>query len=275
METSLKKNEIIYCCNCGKKGHNYKTCLSPIISYGVILYDNIREGGPTRYLMIQRKDTIGFIEFMRGKYDMYNYNYMSQIFRIMTRTERNNIVYKDFDELWDMLWFKSKGKSNKNNINEYNISKDKFDRLKKGITINNTIITLKYINNNTPFVYNTPEWGFPKGRRNLYETDIRCAMREFEEETNIKSENYKIIDYNKTFIETFYGTNNIKYRHIYYLGKLTTNITVYIDKNNINQMSEIGNIKWYSYNDGYSKIRSYNTEKKKVFRYIHNYLKKN
>ena len=117
--------------------------------------------------------------------------------------------------------------------------------------------------------------GIPKGRRNLYETDIRCAMREFEEETNITSENYTIIDYNKKFIETFYGTNNIKYRHIYYLGKLTNNITVSIDKNNINQMTEIGNIKWYSYNDGYSKIRSYNTEKKKVFRYIHKYLKKN
>ena len=35
----FKSNEIIYCCNCGKKGHNFKKCLSPVLSYGIILFE--------------------------------------------------------------------------------------------------------------------------------------------------------------------------------------------------------------------------------------------
>ena len=267
----MKKNEIIYCCNCGKKGHNYKTCLSPIISYGIILYDK-HTTGPVKYLMIQRKDTIGFIEFMRGKYKVQNETYLSELFKIMTKKERNLIVNNDFDMLWDMLWFKSRSKNTKNNLSEYSISKEKFNTIKKGIFINNRKVTLDTIHRGTPVIYDSPEWGFPKGRRNLYETDIRCAMREFEEETNIKHNHYRIVDYNKKIIETFYGSNNIKYRHIYYLGELTQNISVSIDKNNINQVSEISNIRWYSYTDGYNKIRPYNTEKKNVLKYINTYI---
>jgi len=269
----MKKNEIIYCCNCGKKGHNYKTCLSPIISYGIILYHKL-ENEDIKYLMIQRKDTIGFIEFMRGKYNLDNYKYISEIFKIMTKKERLYIVNNEFDVLWDMLWFKSRSKHSKNNMSEYNTSKDKFNILKKGILIENRIVTLESINRGTPFVYNTPEWGFPKGRRNLYETDLRCAIREFEEETNISQEYYNIVDYNKTFIETFHGTNHIKYRHIYYLGELIKDIDVKINKNNINQISEISNINWYNFTDGYQIIRPYNLEKKKVLKYINNHINK-
>lgn len=268
----MKKNEIIYCCNCGKKGHNYKTCLSPIISYGVILYNKCANG-QLKYLMIQRKDTIGFIEFMRGKYNIEHYDYICNIFKIMTKQERTLIVNHDFDYLWNMLWFKNITKQTKNNISEYNNSKDKFNHLKRGLFVDEKYVTLDLINKETPFVYSSPEWGFPKGRRNLYETDLRCALREFEEETNISPECYKIVDYNKTFVETFHGTNHIKYKHIYYLAELIEDINISIDKNNINQISEISNIKWYSFGDGSRIIRPYNTEKKKVFRYINNYIR--
>ena len=58
----------IYCVNCGKNGHNYSTCKSPIISLGVILVYYDKNTKTLKYLMVCRKDTIGFIEFMRGKY---------------------------------------------------------------------------------------------------------------------------------------------------------------------------------------------------------------
>ena len=38
------------------------------------------------------------------------------------------------------------------------------------------------------------EWEFPKGRRNYMETDIKCALREFQEETGISKESIKIIN---------------------------------------------------------------------------------
>ena len=37
-----------------------------------------------------------------------------------------------------------------------------------------------------------PEWGFPKGRRNLKERDRECAVREFSEETGLTAEDYII-----------------------------------------------------------------------------------
>ena len=268
------KRDGVYCCNCGKRGHSYKTCLSPIISYGIILYNKLH--GDKKYLMIQRKDTIGFIEFMRGKYDVYSIHYITHLFKIMSRIERENILTKTFDELWDGLWFKNKKySSNLNNLSEYTISKHKFNILKSGYIITNQYVSLTSLNNKTPMIYETPEWGFPKGRRNIYESDLSCAIREFEEETNIKSKDYIIHDYNKIFIENFFGTNNIKYRHVYYIAELVNDIEVSIDKHNIAQVSEIGNIKWYDFNTGSSLIRPYNQAKKRVFKHIHNYLQLN
>ena len=45
-----------------------------------------------KYLMIQRKDTLGFVEFMRGKYNLENIDYIYKIFKIMTKEERLSII---------------------------------------------------------------------------------------------------------------------------------------------------------------------------------------
>jgi len=36
-----------------------------------------------------------------------------------------------------------------------------------------------------PTIWEEPEWEFPKGRRKRDETEMICAIREFQEETNI------------------------------------------------------------------------------------------
>ena len=64
----------MYCGNCGKYGHVYRKCLSPVMSMGVILFKRINK--QIKYLMVQRKDTLGFVEFMRGKYNLEN-NFLS------------------------------------------------------------------------------------------------------------------------------------------------------------------------------------------------------
>ena len=57
----------IYCNNCGNKGHLYKNCRHPILSYGIILYDDTDKTN-LKIVMIERKDSIAYIEFLRGKY---------------------------------------------------------------------------------------------------------------------------------------------------------------------------------------------------------------
>ena len=46
--------------------------------------------------------------------------------------------------------------------------------------------------NNSKTNWITPEWGFPKGRRNYMETDNSCAIREFNEETGYVECDYEI-----------------------------------------------------------------------------------
>jgi 8-oxo-dGTP pyrophosphatase MutT (NUDIX family) len=248
-----------YCCNCGKYGHLYRKCVLPIISLGVILFNN--NDNILNYLLIQRKDTLGFVEFIRGKYNLENIEYISKLFKIMTIDERKKIVSYTFDELWDNLWL------SKNNQyhNEYDTSKKKFNLLQNGIYIKNSLYTLNSIDNTTPNVYNNAEWGFPKGRRNYGESDINCAKREFEEESGIKNYEYEILEDIKPIEETFLGSNNIRYKHIYYIARsISDNSDLKINKNNFNQISEIGDIKWFNYDEGMEVIRPYNIEKKKA-----------
>jgi len=250
----------IYCSNCGKYGHNYRRCLAPIISLGIIIFK--KENGKLKYLMIQRKDTLGFVEFMRGKYNLDNVKYIHKLFEIMTIKERNLILENDFISLWNTLWL---NKNNRHFHNEYDSSKEKFNTLKKGFYNKNKLVNLESINKETPEKYTGPEWGFPKGRRNLKETDIECAKREFSEETGIEEKDYTILHI-KPFSESFMGTNNIRYKHIYYIAeaKETLGNDIEIDKNNFFQMSEIGNIEWVTFIDALKKIRPYNIEKKNM-----------
>ena len=63
--------------------------------------------------------------------------------------------------------------------------------------------------------------------------------------------------------ELFSGTNNIRYKHIYYIAAakdlVKDNFT--IDKNNFNQVTEISTIKWHTFENGLESIRDYNIEK--------------
>jgi 8-oxo-dGTP pyrophosphatase MutT (NUDIX family) len=257
-----------YCGNCGKTGHNYKNCLAPIISLGVILVNRM---DPTklRYLMIQRRDTLGFVEFMRGKYSIDNVEYVKQLFSIMTKKERQHIVTMDFDELWGNLWM---DKNNKQYFNEYDNSKNKFYSLKTGFRYNDSFIDLNELNRIVQKIYLSPEWGFPKGRRNLYESDLNCAIREFEEETGIERCKYNLCSL-PCVSETFFGTNNIRYKHIYYIAELCdSDVKLVIDPENSQQITEISNIDWFYYTEASNIIRPYNIEKRDVLHRVNSIM---
>jgi 8-oxo-dGTP pyrophosphatase MutT (NUDIX family) len=260
---TIKKSSNYFCGNCGKKGHIYRKCVAPIISLGVIVY-RLNSNGEREYLMIRRKDTLGFVEFMRGKYNLTNYSYIYTLFSIMTEQERQKILENDYDTLWGNLWM---NKNTKQYHNEYDNSRKRFNKLKAGYkTKDNKIISLKSIHESQPILWTEPEWGFPKGRRNSREKDKECAMREFREETGLNDSDYNLEDNFGRIEETFYGTNNIRYKHIYFIGKWTSNKIIKVDKNNLSQICEIGDISWFTYEEGYKKIRKYNIEKKRLLK---------
>ena len=267
-----QKTKDIYCGNCGKFGHTYKKCSEPITSLGVIVYkiENIDNKSIIKYLMIQRKDSLGYVEFMRGRYKNNDISHLMNIFKAMTLDEVKKIKLNDFDHLWDDLWMSQNTRQYRN---EYELSKQKFNTLKKGfMSQDNEFIQLDEILESIDNYWDETEWGFPKGRRNLKESDINCADREFQEETGFSNTDYIIIKNIEPVEEIFLGSNNILYKHIYYVGKIITDKKAEINNNNITQLVEVGNIGWFEYEKALEILRPYNIEKKKVLEKVNNII---
>jgi len=280
----------IYCVNCGEKGHVVKDCFGPITSFGIIAFKMVRDKQEemydknirlqeilnnvliekenrytypkTKFLMIQRKDTMGYTDFVRGKYpeDKLGIESILPIFlNEMTHQEKNNLLTKDFNEIWKSLWVNHDSKCFKN---EYDYAYKKFQRL-------NIPELIKRSDSSFDF----QEFGFPKGRRNMKETNIACAEREFFEETGYDKSCYDFIKNYSTIHEEFTGTNNVRYRHIYYLVKMKDDVPPpRVDYKNKIQTGEVQNIGWLEYDECMAVIRPYDIAKKNVIQKVYNDL---
>ena len=92
----------LYCNNCGKKGHLYNQCKIPITSTGIVAFRIYKN--EIQFLMIRRKETLGFIDFMRGKYNLQNKEYIKNMIMQMTDNEKELLKTKNFPELWEKIW---------------------------------------------------------------------------------------------------------------------------------------------------------------------------
>ena len=93
-----------YCNNCGNFGHLYKSCRHPILSYGILLYHK-KQDEELKIVMVERKDFLAYIEFLRGKYSSVNdIQYISLLFSRLSNNEKVRLVENDFDTLWKQLW---------------------------------------------------------------------------------------------------------------------------------------------------------------------------
>ena len=172
----------------------------------------------------------------------------------MTPEELQDIIEKDFDELWNNLW-DSNNIRNKNHHKEYITSREKFYQLK--------LNSMNILTNTKP-LFSFNEWGFPKGRRELYESDLVCAVREFEEETSLIENQYNIIEECKSIRENLVGTNNINYVHNYFLAILKDTVSC---SNKSNR--EIGDSQVFNLTQCLNVIRPYHTNKIKIIKNIY------
>ena len=261
----------MYCNNCGKRGHLYKECKLPVTSCGNIVF-RLDKDEP-EILMIQRKDSLCYIDFVRGKYDIKNVHYIQTLINKCSNEEKQNILTKDFKELWCNLWLIS---DNFSETEDYLKSYTKFTSLKEGINIRDKQINIDSLINKSGagVTYETSEWEFPKGRRNINENDFDCAKREFKEETSYEDSDYDIITNVCPFLEEFVGENRVKYKYIYYIGKLKNFMKIpIIDSENKEQITEIKNIKWFTKEQSLQIIRDYHHSRKKIIEQIFNFIK--
>jgi 8-oxo-dGTP pyrophosphatase MutT (NUDIX family) len=262
-------NRTHHCTNCGLSGHVFRNCLLPVTSYGIIAIkymsdshinslfsksNTISNGNDSiQFLLIQRKDSLCFVEFIRGKYNTSDIEYIKHLLKGMSQKEQSLIVNCTFDELWTSVWGESSHiKSHKA---DYEVSEKKFNQIKQ------FLVDTIHIE---PSKWSEPEWGFPKGRRNPFESDISCAIREFEEETGLTRDDFTIFHNMLPISETFIGSNGIHYCHKYYIAICDKLTDVEMNMDNPHMAREIGNIKWCTLDEAITKIRPDNIEKREI-----------
>ena len=228
-------------------------------SYGVILFKLNKNNN--EILMINRKDSLCYIDFIRGKYKINNLEYIKILLSRMSDSEINNIKTKQYSELWKSLWNIKTDDLNKNK--EYKQSEKKFNKIK----------TIKDIFNIKG--YSNSEWEFPKGKKNNKETNKEGACRELEEETNINRSDYKLLNNIIPITEKIIAENNIIYKNIYYLGICTNDNNIFINKDNKNQINEIKKVEFMNKQMSIDLIRDYNQNKVDIINKLFNLIDNN
>lgn len=306
----------LYCINCGKHNHSLLACSDPNNSYGLLCFYK-GESQPsntsrdTKLLMIRRKHTIPYIDFLRGKYDVNNIKYLVDLFTKMTYTEVSNIATQcNFSNLRNNLGLNNNG-SRQFKV-EYETSELKFNYiLNLGIlhkviicinkifnislhiayelnfAIDTESVLLEYSNiidiyiqdiehltGKAPALYDEPEWGLPKGRREDRESDLQTAIREFCEETGLQMSNLRIYKNVIPLEEQYIGMNNINYKHTYFIAELVNISPETVDKlcsgyviantDSYEQQTEVSKLMLLTQTDALNIIRPFHTSKKSV-----------
>lgn len=259
----------MYCTNCGCNTHTFGKCSQAITSIGIIAY--MDDGNDSlQFLLVKRKDTYGYVDFIRGKYCVNDIDYITMLFNIMTTDERESIITNDFDKLWSGLWRYTTIDKYRS---DYVRSRDKFRILTEPYRKHDgysSIISDIISSTDTNWV--EQEWGFPKGRRNSRESSVECALREFSEETGYDGDNIKILTNVLPFEEIFIGSNGKMYKNIYYVAKYENDDCPRMDGF---QRSEISDMKWVNGENIQDSFRTYDSIKVNIINKISRMLKEN
>jgi 8-oxo-dGTP pyrophosphatase MutT (NUDIX family) len=219
------------------------------------------ENQKLEFLLIQRRDSLGFIELMRGRYKSTDIDYIRLHMNGITADERRRYCEGPFEELWNSMWGLDHSHLYKN---EYETAKAKWEQIHRGYDVAGKTWSAKIIADSCEPAFDTPEWGFPKGRRDGNETDLECALREMREETGLSETDVEIVHNLEALNETFFGSNQVHYCHKYYLAVCDTRFDVSMNYANPHMNREIGNIQWLPLDAALSKIRPDSVEKREI-----------
>lgn len=216
----------------------------PVKSCGILCFlESSIERRDLLVLMVRRKDSLAFVEFLRGKYKPSDPMYVRTLLRGMTREEHTKIKSMGFEELWVDMW---KSRPSRNHLQEYQKSRGRFEECKEEVR--------RFLEENPDVGEVEPEWTFPKGRPNRGEDALVCALREFYEESNIPEEEVALLNNGEPMIETYTGTNGIIYQNVFYIGK-TRIEKISLHPDNPFQNREISGIEWVTPEDGMGRMR--------------------
>lgn len=227
-------------------------------SYGLIVFTYHQ--GKTLFLMTRRRDTFSYECILRGH---YTEEILQEYVFNTTKEERDRLLKYPFDSLWKDLWVSTKRRLYRM---EYRKAKEMFDR--NGDTIRQMICDCPTMGKDV--------WEFPKGRMFSEESGFQCALREFEEETNIKRTHVSVIKNAGIHEDNYRGTDHNMYRSIYFIGYIHNGVDIPISyqpcpygMRNDYISDEVMDLKWLTYEES---IDLCNPTRRTIMESVHSYI---
>jgi ADP-ribose pyrophosphatase YjhB (NUDIX family) len=244
------------------------------VSYGIACCSFNTKTNKWNIMIVKKRYTYCFCVFVFGQYNKKDTKRIKFLLNNMTQQEKIDILSMRFDILWYKIWlefpdipvttkikfdisttdsivntWKLMHMKNSTNHNiPYNVdSLTKLNfYLKKKTKFEST-----FIGSNCVKLHNLMEgttnielsWEIPKGRKQLFESDLECANREFKEETGFDSSYYNIIFDVKPAKEIIINMGT-RYIHNYYLAYTKERFKPSNVFKNSNNISEIESVKW-------------------------------
>lgn len=201
-----------------------------ITSYGCILRSLEKE---PKYLLVKRKHSVDYIDLVRGGWTISN---IPLLLTNITQKERQKL-FLPFDSIWtDLIEQPTEGSN-------YEYAKSRFSLISPYMSS-----LLEKIPSCSDSETNM--WQFPKGRIDYVncfgEQPIKCAIREFKEETyGYDLKDSRMLS-NRVYFEEYTGTNSKKYRSEYFVF-LTDEAKKIEDP--INKNAEMDVVRWMTLSD--------------------------
>jgi len=181
-----------------------------------------KRGETYEILLCQRRVSYEFLEFLRGRFLVNDYNKITKLYIGMTKKEKELLMSDNFN----MMISHAGIIENINSRKRINIA---IDYIKKNM-----------VNDQQ---YKDLIWDLPKGKQEQNEKALDTAIRETKEELDISPNQYRVL-FDISPINTSYIDYNVLYNFTFYIAEYTAQKDVWQVDN-----LEIHTAKWYSLSD--------------------------
>lgn len=220
-------------------------------SFGIICAKYNIKTNKIEFLLVKKRVSYAYMDFLLSCHKISSERSDSikllYLFNRMTSDEKLDILSLDVRKIWYRCWLNNPEGSSFENYDtkyykKYMIFKKNFEN---NFLVDNGVMLRKLINKSDSI---NNLWEIPKGRPDLQESNLNCAIREFYEETGVSPDNLKIL-HEIPFTNNFYDSN-ILYSNNFYLAILLNNSEwnsrkFHLNYYNTSQISEISDISWF------------------------------